>query len=133
VGKVSDKLFSKDAQRRRAARRDDHSAASSQAPHARQDRLAAIVMSLLAALVFGGFGLAAIFRHAVTWPGRSGLIHSTGATADRFGWLLLGIASVFLIHLAMVLKPGRAGVKWIAGISAAWILAAVAYFVLNRI
>jgi hypothetical protein len=130
VGKVSDKLFRKEALRR-AARHGDQAPVSSQEPRSRQDRIVSIVMSLLVALFFGGVGMAAVSRHAVTWPGRSGLIHSTGAIADRFGWLLLGISAVFLIHLAMAVKPGKSGVKWAAAIGAGWVVAAVAYYLLN--
>jgi hypothetical protein len=127
----SSKLSSKE--KRRAAQRAKRQLASAPESPPKMDRLAATVMSLAAAVLFGGLGIVAIFRHMVTLPGRSGMLHTAGMAADLVGWLLLAGAAAFLSHFAMTVKPGKPGVKWMTGIFAVWAVAAATYFLFKRI
>jgi hypothetical protein len=97
-------------------------------PESKRERFAGVIMSVLAAVVFGVLGVLSIKDHEITLPGRSGgPVHNSGAAADLVGWLLLAAAAAFLSHIAMLLKPGKTGGMWALGIFGVWAAAATVY------
>ena len=98
------------------------------------ERRVAVVMSVLGAIGFGVVGAMAIVNRSITLPGRSGAAQSaTGSSAEMLGWLLLAGCAACLSHLAMALKPGRPGVKWMAAIFAVWAAGAATHFFVHNL
>jgi hypothetical protein len=96
----------------------------------KEDRRAALVMSVIGAIGFGWGGLYALENHSITLPTKgSGLQTGTGLDADIMGWILLAASAAMLANFALALRPGKVGGWCAAGLMVAWAIAAATYFI----
>jgi hypothetical protein len=108
---------------------DKHKPHTTPAPVPAQDRVAALVMSVLGAIGFGAGGIYALWNHSITLPTKgNGLQTGTGMSADLVGWVLLAACAAMLSNFALAVRPGKVG-GWCAGaLMLAWAIAAAIYF-----